>query len=371
MKMHKASFMCLLLLVAFVVIPTGARAYELVTQTVTVTVDEVKIELKKIADNFIILCDTSTSMNELYKNTRKSKIVLQKEILKSRNEKLPDLGFNSGLYTFATEMINNAPVPVLKPYYEVKPYNRAEFAKAIDKLPVYGEGLTPLQGALTQLNTLLAPLKGHTVVFLVTDGTYTKARGMEKPIDIAMELAQKFDVSFYVIDSSGKEENPQFEYLVNSINARSRMISYDQFLANPWFLSGALFVLDKRIVKKSYDIEKVTGVKLGSALFAVNSAAINPKYADGLNKLGKYMQKNPKTKIALSAFTDNTGPSSYNLELSRRRVESVASYLEKNYKINRTRMVLNYYGEADPVASNDTEEGRAKNRRIEGFIFES
>ena len=91
-----------------------------------------------------------------------------------------DLGFNSGLYTFATEMINNAPVPVLKPYYEVKPYNRAEFAKAIDKLPVYGEGLTPLQGALTQLNTLLAPLKGHTVVFLVTDGTYTKARGIGK-----------------------------------------------------------------------------------------------------------------------------------------------------------------------------------------------
>jgi OOP family OmpA-OmpF porin len=69
-------------------------------------------------------------------------------------------------------------------------------------------------------------------------------------------------------------------------------------------------------------------------------------------------------------FTDSKGSETYNLDLSRRRVESIASYLENNYKIARERIILNYYGEANPVASNDTAEGRAQNRRIEGFIFD-
>jgi OOP family OmpA-OmpF porin len=111
------------------------------------------------------------------------------------------------------------------------------------------------------------------------------------------------------------------------------------------------------------------GMKLSNALFAFDSAEIDPKYTDALKKLGDYMQNTPQARLALSAFTDNVGPSSYNLELSRRRVESIASYLENNYKIKRTRMALNYYGEANPVASNDTDEGRAKNRRVEAFIF--
>ena len=369
MKKQKVSIMCLVLLVAICIIPTGARAFELITKTETVTIDEVRIELMKTADNFIILGDTSFSMGERYKKTGKDKITLQKEILKSRNEALPDLGFNGGLYTFATEELNLAASTVLKPYYEVKPYNRTEFLKAIDQLPTKAAGMTPLQGALIELDKVLAPLKGHTVVFLVTDGSYSKSYLMEKPIEIARDLAQKYDVSFYVIDSSGKEKNQQFEYLVNSINARSRMISYDQFIENPLFLSGALFVLDARIVKKSIDVEKVIGIKFSNLLFAFDSAEINTKYADSLKKLGKYMKDTPKARLGLSAFTDNKGPSSYNLDLSRRRVESVASYLEKNYKIARTRMVLNYYGEANPVASNDTDEGQAKNRRIEGFIF--
>lgn len=362
--------MCLVLLAAICIIPTGVRAYELITKTETVIIDEEKIELKKIADNFIIICDTSGSMAKRYKNTGKTKITLQNEILKSRNASLPDLGFSSGLYAYDPEAFTEGGSRmILKTYYEVKPYDKKKFAEAIDGLPTIAEGLTPLQEALIALDPILAPLKGHTVVFVVTDGTYTKGGFMEKPIDTAKGLAQKYDVSFFVIDCSGNEKNPQFETLVNSINARSRMISFDQFIENPLFVSGALFVLDKRIVKKSKEIEKVIGMKLSNALFAFDSAEIDTKYADGLNKLGKYMQDTPKARLALSAFTDNVGPSSYNLDLSRRRVESIARYLEKNYKIARTRMALNYYGEANPVASNDTAEGRATNRRVEAFIF--
>ena len=131
-------------------------------------------------------------------------------------------------------------------------------------------------------------------------------------------------------------------------------------------------VVDKtkqQIEPKVIDVETVTEVKLGNLLFDFDSANINLKNAGPLNKLGAYMQKNPKARVALSAFTDNQGSEEYNLALSRRRVESVAVYLVNNFGIARERIVLNCYGEANPIASNDTPEGRAQNRRIEGFIF--
>jgi outer membrane protein OmpA-like peptidoglycan-associated protein len=303
-------------------------------------------------------------MGESYKKTGKTKIALEREILKRRNADFPDLTYNAGLYSFA-----GGSKKALEPLYPMRPYNKAEFDKAIGQLPEPG-GMTPLQSALAELEPILSPLKGHTVVFVVTDGTYTKEDYFAKPLAIAKDLYSKYDVSFFVIDSSGIPNNVDLNVAVNSISPRSRVISYDQFIENPLFLSGALFVIEKRMVKKSKDIVTVIGANLDDLLFAFDSAAINPKYFDKLNKLGEYMQSNPKAKLALSAFTDNKGFSDYNLDLSRRRVESIAGYLETNFKIARERMILNFYGEANPVAGNDTDEGRAQNRRIEGFIFE-
>ena len=204
----------------------------------------------------------------------------------------------------------------------------------------------------------------------MTDGAYSKSAHLDKPIVIARDLASKYDVSFFVIDSSGNPNNTELNYAVSTINPRSRVISFDQFVENPLFLSSALFVINKRMVKKSIDIETVTGAKFDDLLFDFDSVSINPKNADRLKKLGEYMQNNPKSRLALSAFTDNKGSTSYNFDLSRRRVDSVAGYLETNFKIARERMVLNYYGEVTPVASNDTDEGRVQNRRIEGFLFD-
>jgi OOP family OmpA-OmpF porin len=257
----------------------------------------------------------------------------------------------------------------LTPFYEVKPYDKAAMAAAIDKLPSEPSGTTPLQKGLEELEPILLGLKGHTVVFVMTDGTFSDWETLDKPIVIAKKLASKYDVSFFVIDISGKPDNPQLKQAVSSINARSRVINFDEFLENPLFLSGALFIIEKSIVKKSVDVEKVIGAKLDHLLFAHDSAEIDPKYADKLNKLGEYLQKNPTARLALSAFTDNNGPTEYNLDLSKRRVESIASYLEKNFKVARERMALNFYGEANPVADNKTDDGRAKNRRIEGFVW--
>ena len=70
-------------------------------------------------------------------------------------------------------------------------------------------------------------------------------------------------------------------------------------------------------------------------------------------------------RMLLEGYTDSTGPEEYNLGLSLRRAESVSNYLMDNYGITSDRIVGNYYGSANPVAGNDTAEGRAINRRVE------
>jgi OOP family OmpA-OmpF porin len=67
-------------------------------------------------------------------------------------------------------------------------------------------------------------------------------------------------------------------------------------------------------------------------------------------------------------YTDNIGSEEYNLGLSRRRAESVADYLLKNYNLDDSQISILWYGKAAPIFSNETEEGRRQNRRVESLV---
>ncbi len=76
-------------------------------------------------------------------------------------------------------------------------------------------------------------------------------------------------------------------------------------------------------------------------------------------------QNNAQTYVVMHGYADNRGSREYNLKLSRRRVQSVADYLASNFNIGEDRMVVMWYGALNPVATNDTEEGRRLNRHVE------
>jgi outer membrane protein OmpA-like peptidoglycan-associated protein len=83
-----------------------------------------------------------------------------------------------------------------------------------------------------------------------------------------------------------------------------------------------------------------------------------------LDKVAGTLQEYDKTVIEVAGHTDSVGSDTYNQGLSQRRADSVAAYLS-SHGVTRTRVVTVGGGEAHPVASNDTEEGRAQNRRVE------
>jgi outer membrane protein OmpA-like peptidoglycan-associated protein len=88
-----------------------------------------------------------------------------------------------------------------------------------------------------------------------------------------------------------------------------------------------------------------------------------------LPKAVAFVKKYPGAKIRLDGYTDSIGTDAYNMKLSERRATAVKNYLIKEAGVSSSKITAVGHGEADPVADNKTEEGRAKNRRVEISIL--
>lgn len=110
--------------------------------------------------------------------------------------------------------------------------------------------------------------------------------------------------------------------------------------------------------------EKISASILNTTInFSLNGDDVRERYEDELNRLAAYMKQNPEAILEVRGFTDDIGSKDYNLRLSQRRANAVYDRL-KELGVNFRRMIVVAYGEANAIASNDTEEGRQKNRRV-------
>ena len=114
-------------------------------------------------------------------------------------------------------------------------------------------------------------------------------------------------------------------------------------------------------------IKKGSSVRLNNLFFEFNSAILTNESKTELNKIVKFLTSNPETKIIIAGHTDNLGTEGYNMILSEKRAKAVYNYLI-NHEINSDNLTFIGYGEKQPIASNEDENGREINRRIEFII---
>ena len=107
-----------------------------------------------------------------------------------------------------------------------------------------------------------------------------------------------------------------------------------------------------------------TKTVLNNIFFETDSYKLKPESFEELDNLSRFLRTNNKIKIEVSGHTDNRGSYVYNMQLSQKRAQAVAEYLI-NRGIDKNRIKTAGYGYTKPVASNDTEEGRRLNRRVE------
>ena len=135
--------------------------------------------------------------------------------------------------------------------------------------------------------------------------------------------------------------------------------------------------MDKQAEEIERDLEGAQVERIGEGikitfdsgiLFDVNSSGLRSPAKTNLDNLAVILKKYPDTEVLIEGHTDATGTAEHNLDLSLRRAQSVANQLTSS-QVSPVRFRIMGYGEDQPIASNETAEGRQANRRVDIAIF--
>jgi outer membrane protein OmpA-like peptidoglycan-associated protein len=146
---------------------------------------------------------------------------------------------------------------------------------------------------------------------------------------------------------------------------------YIQFYGNS--SSGAIQILQKEAFKQTITMLKADEIKKqidekGKAVLHINfdtdKATLKPDGQDAVSEIAKVLQADNNLKLAINGYTDNAGSKEHNLKLSKDRAATVLKAITAK-GISESRLSSDGFGDASPIASNDNEDGKAQNRRVE------
>lgn len=153
-----------------------------------------------------------------------------------------------------------------------------------------------------------------------------------------------------------------------NINQSSReLVSQLESIKGVRQVHNALVVIDPSVLERQQAqrfSSSLAAIDVSNISFEPGSINFTAGSDSALSQLLSLMKESPSGRIRIEGHTDNTGPDTVNLRVSRERATAVANYLMAR-GIPADRLVVTGYGSTQPVAPNDTEAGRAQNRRIE------
>jgi outer membrane protein OmpA-like peptidoglycan-associated protein len=184
----------------------------------------------------------------------------------------------------------------------------------------------------------------------------------KKPLMGTVKLVDPSDAKKFMlinVDSTGYFvlSLPYFDSLGIQVNSPEH--EYASILLNKMYLDK---IQGETIPFNLNPIIKQFSKNFNNVFFETNAATLLSNSNVELNALVNYLQATPKASILIEGHTDNTGQASNNLILSTKRAESIAQYLI-NKGISNSRISTKGLGDTKPIADNNTEKGRAQNRR--------
>jgi OOP family OmpA-OmpF porin len=309
----------------------------------------------KKADTFVIVQDTSSSMNEEHMNMGHSKLNMATKTLSNMNQTIPQLDFNSGLTAFSGSCYNNADV-----LYGLSTYSGDGLGGGIAKLTCAG-GATPMGAGIDTANSkLLTGLGlGQIAMFIVSDGISDASHssggngGKEGAIAAAKRAKGQLGdrLCIYPIQIGNEPSGEEFMNELATIGgcgfATNAMdISSPQAMAG-YVTKTLLKPVGTTAAPADTDPDKITFS--ADALFDFDKAVLK---SEGKQSLDNLMSKLGNVKydvIVAVGYTDRIGNEDYNKRLSVRRANAVKSYLVANKGVDASNVFVDGKGEANPV----------------------
>lgn len=205
----------------------------------------------------------------------------------------------------------------------------------------------------------------------------------KKPQVNHSEIINQENFGWVKIEGSFIPDKPLIYLTIGNFynNENTKVESFKKFRGASWTPAYAHYLIDDVRVWQEGDLpeekpvfeiakmEKNKPIILNNIFFDFDQSTLQPASFNELEHLFDFLQKNQKVKIAIHGHTDNRGDGNYNLNLSASRAHTVMDFLIKK-GIAAKRLQSKGWGEVKPVETNETEEGREKNRRVEFLILE-
>ena len=345
---------------------------------------------KKI-DNFLVILDASGSMDSmpggaaLVGSSGQNKFETGKEILRRMNLTIPRLSINGGLRSFGFTTCLSWNDTVLN--YGMTQYTPAGFQQGLDSQSCSSGG-TPMGVVLDYAANDLASSRGNIAVFVVSDGNSSASR----TLPYAQNLKEQFKdrICIYTVQVGDSERGKHLMQEIAKVGGCGAAVnatdiasakSMGAFVENA-FLKKGRAVPQRKVITDS-DGDGVPdnrdkcpatpkGVQVNSVgcwvgskvLFDTNKTDIKTAAFRYLNDLAVALKKYPDGRIEIDGHTDSRGNAAYNMGLSERRAKAVRDYLIKR-GVNPNQMESKGFGLTQPLYTNKTREGRAKNRRVQ------
>ena len=360
-------------------------------------------------DNFMVILDKSSSMSKEYNGQKR--LTIAKEFLIALNQTLPDMKFNGAFRTFGHMASASGKPSVL--FYGPTEYSSKGFQGALNAVE-RSIGESPMAPAINSAAGDLKKSEGQIAVIIVSDGEVMDT----SPITAAKNMKGKFGdrLCIYTVLVG---DDPAGETLMKQVaeaggcgfSARADGFKdsgdMGDFVKNVFLAKIAKPVVDSDGDGVPDDLDRCPdtprGVKVDAhgcpldsdgdgvpdyldkcpntpkgatvdargcwtyaamVMYDINSAEIKPEAYPMLDEAISILKKNPEIKVEIDGHTDNTGTAAYNMNLSERRAKAIMKYFV-DQGVEAERLTTKGFGLTKPAASNDTKEGRTKNRRVE------
>jgi len=360
-------------------------------------------EYQKKVDNFLILQDATPSMSRKASKTTApgpSKLALSQGLLMCFNNTLPEnINVNGGLRVFGPLASDKGLI------YGMEKFTNTGLDSSIRTIKGTGDE-TDLNAGITDGSNDLKELSGKTAVILFSDGIIGKESNPQAAA-AAMKEMYGDEICIYTVlmgdDPDGKTTMEQlaaagkcgFATHANNLYMRPLTECDTVNVGKGMGDFVASVFLDKAAKKAKPDLDSdgdgvldsrdkcpntPKGIKVDSdgcpiplkqkisvtliIEFDYDKADVKPLFHNDIEKVANILRAYPEKDLELEGHTDSTGPDAYNMDLSKRRAESVKKYLVEKFGIAGSRIKTIAFGESMPVATNETAEGRQKNRRV-------
>ena len=365
-------------------------------------------EYSQKANIFYAIMDASSSMAEPYLgydyrgDSTSTKFSIEKLLLKRLNKSAAKLTIGAGIRSFGYTPC--MPFDITELNYGTDQYKPSEFAKSLGKTECTSGG-SPMTQSIQQAEANLSKSTGNISMLILSDGYNLNT----SPVNAVQSLKAKFGerLCLYTVWVGNKKEVSGQAVLAELVNIAGCGLAktadevaneknFDEF-SKEVFLTKAkprpvapppppVKAPDPCTADDDQDgvnncKDKCPKTPRGASVnevgcwiieginFDFDKSNIKPQYFPKLNNVVEVIRRNPGLKIEIQGHTDNHGTPAYNLPLSDRRANSVMEYLSTRIGNNAT-LSAKGYGLTQPVDTNATAAGRAKNRRVQLNIID-